>query len=178
MLPCTYSDDHTKMPKKRKTSDEIGCAFLTPGVIQSSILLSDDSIDTRNTNSNNNNANPTPQIKPPSSYSPVFRFGDRFQLYAEPPVKRQAIARPRSRSDGTKRIKHTARQKSTITTDQKSLSVNININVSPPGLLTIPQANMKPLPITPPRNPFAEDVQESTSLKLDPKTMKLLQIYR
>ena len=43
---------------------------------------------------------------------------------------------------------------------------------SPPGLLTIPQAHFRPLPITPPRNPFED---QATNEKLDPKTLRHLQ---
>ena len=49
---------------------------------------------------------------------------------------------------------------------------NNGVDSSPPGLFTIPQAHFRPLPITPPRNPFED---QSTNEKLDPKTLRHLQ---
>jgi len=50
-------------------------------------------------------------------------------------------------------------------------SNNNNSNdVSPPQLLALPQTHFRPLPVTPPRNPFDDPMQ-----KLDPKTLKQLQ---
>lgn len=50
-------------------------------------------------------------------------------------------------------------------------NTNNSIEVSPPQFLAVPQAHFRPLPITPPRNPF-----EDTGHKLDPKTLKHLQL--
>ena len=47
---------------------------------------------------------------------------------------------------------------------------NNSSDVSPPQLLAIPQTHFRPLPVTPPRNPFEDPMQ-----KLDPKTLKQLQ---
>lgn len=47
-----------------------------------------------------------------------------------------------------------------------------SMDSSPPGLFTIPQAHFRPLPITPPRNPFED---QATNEKLDPKTLRHLQ---
>ena len=49
---------------------------------------------------------------------------------------------------------------------------NSCMDSSPPGLFTIPQAHFRPLPITPPRNPFED---QATNEKLDPKTLRHLQ---
>lgn len=52
-----------------------------------------------------------------------------------------------------------------------SNSNNSNSNeISPPQILSLPQTHFRPLPITPPRNPF-----EDPAHKLDPKTLKHLQ---
>ena len=56
-----------------------------------------------------------------------------------------------------------------------SNSNNSNFNTSPPGILSIPQAHIRPLPVTPPRNPF-EDIKGITGFELDPKTLK--QLYK
>ncbi len=62
---------------------------------------------------------------------------------------------------------------STLTGSLLALNSNANnSNLSPPGLLSIPQAHIRPLPITPPRNPYADDAQGA---RLDPKTIKQLQ---
>ena len=45
-----------------------------------------------------------------------------------------------------------------------------NSNDTSPPQLAIPQAHFRPLPVTPPRNPFEDPMQ-----KLDPKTLKQLQ---
>ena len=54
------------------------------------------------------------------------------------------------------------------------LAANSNANNSndnsPPQLLAMPQAHFRPLPVTPPRNPFEDPMQ-----KLNPKTLKQLQ---
>lgn len=61
-----------------------------------------------------------------------------------------------------------------LDTLQLHLNMNSNNNnsteSSPPQLLSIPYASFRPLPITPPRNPF-----EDSSQKLNPKTLKQLQ---
>lgn len=52
---------------------------------------------------------------------------------------------------------------------------NNNSNVSPPsvGMLSIPVPQFRPLPITPPRNPYED--QPIMDTKLDPKTLRHLQ---
>ncbi len=161
--------------------------------------------DGKNLNSNNSNTShkymkngsrPSPAVSNRSTPSPVSLLSKR--QHSETPIaKKRAlqtqylpkIGRPRSKSisDTIKKV-HPVRLRS-CSTDQARSSTNKfstltgsllnsnanNSNVSPPGLLSIPQAHMQPLPITPPRNPFAEDVQGNTNIKLDPKTIKQLQ---
>ena len=47
-----------------------------------------------------------------------------------------------------------------------------SVEDSPPQLLSLPQAQFRPLPITPPRNPFEDHLHH----QLDPKTLKHLQL--
>lgn len=56
-----------------------------------------------------------------------------------------------------------------------SNSNNNNNNMSPPAgvMLTVPLAQFRPLPITPPRNPFEDQPIENR--QLDPKTLRHLQ---
>lgn len=106
------------------------------------------------------------------------------------------VGRPRSKSTVDKPKKKTARLRSKSSDQpgkptgtgpppsgplQVTVALNSNANnnnnssgleTSPPGLLTIPQAHFRPLPITPPRNPFED---QATNKKLDPKTLKHLQ---
>ena len=60
----------------------------------------------------------------------------------------------------------------TIALNSNTNNNNNYMELSPPGLLTIPQAHFRPLPITPPRNPFED---QATNGKLDPKTLRYLQ---
>lgn len=140
---------------------------------------------------------------PPGSHSgstsPVGFSDKRFSQEGSlgvPASKRAAVSadsvpkvgRPRSKSMITKSRKKTSVRSRSISSDHKctaetlplNMSLNFNSNnnnrsteSSPPGFLTIPQATFKPLPITPPRNPY-EDQALSTQ-KLDPKTLKHLQ---
>lgn len=115
------------------------------------------------------------------------------------------VGRPRSRSTSDKSNRMISLRSRSISSDQSrkktpsltfsgpantfpsasnnliSLNGNSNnsnsndFNTSPPGILSIPQAHIRPLPVTPPRNPF-EDAKGITGFKLDPKTLK--QLYK
>ena len=87
---------------------------------------------------------------------------------------------PKSSSKGSEQAKNAAQGLSNtftpITLDSTSLNSNTNNNnVSPPGngVLTIPVTQFRPLPITPPRNPFED--QSVSNRHLDPKTLRHLQ---
>ena len=131
-----------------------------------------------------------------STPSPTSVLGKRHHPETQYGRKKQhlpKIGRPRSKSisDTPKKKSNSLRARSTSSDQAKPtgssagvqfagsmLALNANCNnsnISPPGMLCIPQARIRPLPITPPRNPFAEDVQGSASLKLDPKTLRQLQ---
>ena len=106
------------------------------------------------------------------------------------------VGRPRSKSMVTKNRKKQSVRSRSMSSDQKNavkssqrsgsspipfnMALNSNNNnnsnsveCSPPGFLTIPQAQFTPLPVTPPRNPYED--QAITIRKLDPKTLKHLQ---
>ena len=133
--------------------------------------------------------------------SPIALLEKRLaQEGATPPMKKAVasamtetavpkVGRPRSKSaiDKPKKKPARLRSKSSDQPNKPSVSVtsegmstlnsnnsnnNNCVDSSPPGLLTIPQAQFRPLPITPPRNPFEDN---STNNKLDPKTLKHLQ---
>ena len=114
---------------------------------------------------------------------------------AETSVSLPKVGRPRSKSAVDKPKKKVSRLRSkssdqpnktqansggvpiTIALNSNSNNSNNNNNnsdmdSSPPGLFTIPQAHFRPLPITPPRNPFED---QATNKKLDPKTLRHLQ---
>ena len=162
-------------------------------------------VDSKNVNYNNSNplhkvymrhgGRVSPAIGYRSSTpSPTSLLGKRNHSEMQPARKKAdlpKIGRPRSKSisDTPKKRSNSFRMRST-SSDQAGatgvaahfagsvLALNTNTNnsnLSPPEMLSIPQARIRPLPITPPRNPFAEDVQGSTSLKLDPKTLRQLQ---
>lgn len=205
ILPCSYPEDNTRLVRKRKGSqtDEIGSAFLTPAVAQSPIRLSSP-VDEDGKNVNSNNSNPSHKymkhngsrassiVSSRSTPSPTTSLLSRrhyseakkreFQKSGRPRSKsmsetsKKTATRIRMQSCGTGQTSSSSGSFSTLTGSLLALNSNVNnSNLSPPGLLTIPQAHIRPLPITPPRNPFAEDVQGCTSIKLDPKTIKQLQ---
>lgn len=139
-----------------------------------------------------------------SSPSPIAMLERKFPgELGMPSAKRIAefmpkAGRPRSKSTATdKPKKKTPSRSRSKSSDQKSgaahssstftpinfnpdaLSFNMNnnnnnSNVSPPGgnILSLPQ--FKPLPITPPRNPYED--QPIMDRKLDPKTLRHLQL--
>jgi hypothetical protein len=94
--------------------------------------------------------------------------------------KKKASARSRSKSSDQANKNATAENSSlnTCTTPIASLNSNANNsnNVSPPstGILSIPVAHFRPLPITPPRNPYED--QPIMDRQLDPKTLRHLQL--
>lgn len=129
-----------------------------------------------------------------SSHSPSpVPFDMRIELEGGPSSKMSMardlpkIGRPRSKSTADKpkkRLTIHSRSKSIEDSSLEApilgssfpleLKLNSNNNnselSSPPQLFSIPYTSFKPLPITPPRNPF-----EGSSQKLNPKTLKQLQ---
>ena len=130
-----------------------------------------------------------------ASHSPSpIPFDSRGSVERQPPTKMQLvgelpkIGRPRSRSAADrprKRVGVQSRSKSidnsepgsdTLTcipldTSNTNSNNNNSADSSPTQLLRIPYASFRPLPITPPRNPYADD----SSKTLHPKTLKQLQ---
>lgn len=104
------------------------------------------------------------------------------------PPKKKAPPRSRSKSSdqpnknvtpGNKAMSSTSNTFTPITFNHDALSGNVNNNsnnVSPPGggVLAIPVPQFRPLPITPPRNPYED--KPIMDRKLDPKTLRHLQL--
>ncbi len=97
--------------------------------------------------------------------------------------KSKTLSRARSRSsDQTNKHSSKDSGSSTFTPitstalNSNSNSNNNNSNVSPPsgGMLAIPMTHFRPLPITPPRNPYED--QPVIGRQLDPKTLRHLQL--
>ena len=100
----------------------------------------------------------------------------RSKSTVDKPKKRVARLRSKSSDQPTKTQANSDSVPVTIALNSNSNNSNNNSNSgmdsSPPGLFTIPQAHFRPLPITPPRNPFED---QATNEKLDPKTLRHLQ---
>ena len=94
--------------------------------------------------------------------------------------KKKTSARSRSRSQD-QATKNTAVENNSLNTFSpitfnQGLNSNNSNNVSPPstGILSVPIAHFRPLPITPPRNPYED--QPVMDRQLDPKTLRHLQL--
>ena len=97
----------------------------------------------------------------------------RSKSTVDKPKKRVARLRSKSSDQLTKTQANSDSVPVTIALNSNSNNnSNSGMDSSPPGLFTIPQAHFRPLPITPPRNPFED---QATNEKLDPKTLRHLQ---
>lgn len=191
-LPCSYPDDQVRLMRKRKCSqtEDIGSTFLTPVVSHSPIRLTSPIEDSPNPpDSKNINLNNSNHFQQPASRSGTPSPAFLSQKMSSVGTKISKVGRPRSKST-TSDISHkraTLRSRSTSSdqanrrtqsTVTDNMLINLNSNnsnnyTSPPGILSIPQAAcIRPLPITPPRNPF-EDIK---TFNLNPKTLK--QLYK
>ena len=98
----------------------------------------------------------------------------RSKSAVDKPKKRPARLRSKSSDQPNKAAEPAGSTAIPVTVALNSNANNNNNSTesSPPSLLTIPHAHFRPLPITPPRNPFED---QATNEKLDPKTLKYLQ---
>ena len=113
----------------------------------------------------------------------------RSHSTADKPKKKTSIRSRSKSSDQTKKNAATADNKSStantftpIAFNPEAVSGNFNSNnnISPPsgGVLKIPVPHIKPLPITPPRNPYELEDQPTIDKQLDPKTLRYLQLNK
>ena len=101
----------------------------------------------------------------------------RSKSTVDKPKKRVGRLRSKSSDQPNKTQANSGGVPISIALNSNSNNSNNNNNsggveTSPPGLFTIPQAHFRPLPITPPRNPFED---QATNERLDPKTLRHLQ---